>query len=117
MPLADPALLAKCGDNIEVWIIEQPLRYKQFCKAEKFKTLNEKNKFGCTVLHRACVKAEIGAVEELLQKKGFKEVNAVDKAKMTALHRALLCRFTEICMILLNSSRFTAFNQSDLDKR
>lgn len=116
-PLGDPDLLKKAGDNIEIWILEQPLRYKAFCKAEKFKTINEKNKFGCTVLHRACVKAEIGAVEELLDKKGFKEVNAVDKAKMTALHRAMLCRFSEICLLLLKSPRFTALNQSDLDKR
>merc|ERR1719324_1724920 len=36
---------------------------------------------------------------------------------MTALHRALLCRFVEICTLLLECPRFTALNQSDLDKR
>lgn len=117
LPLGDPKLVEKSGDNIEIWIMHQPLRYKMFCKAERFKTLNEKNKHGCTVLHKACVKAEIGVVEELLAKKGFKEVNAVDKAKMTALHRALLCQFIEISMLLLESPRFTALNQSDRDKR
>lgn len=115
-PFGDPDLLKK-ADDLEIWIMEQKLRYKPFCKAERFKTINEKNKYGCTVLHRACVKAECTIVEELLAKKNFKEVNAVDKVKMTALHRAILCRFKEICLILLQHPRFTALNQSDHDKR
>jgi ankyrin repeat protein len=107
----------KEGEKLEFWIVEQPLRYKQFCKAEKFKKIGDKNKYGCTILHRACIKAEISVVEEVLAKKNFKEVNATDNNKMTALHRAMLCQFSEICLILLECPRFTALNQSDHEKR
>lgn len=120
-PMASPELadiIEEAGeDGLRMAVIHQPFLVPKFLKLHKTKDVNFLMPTGATMLHRAVRLCELPVVKEILERKDFTGIDALDSGGQTSLHAACTCCYRECALALLGCPEFSAVAVPDSEGR